>query len=83
MNVAIDGVVSEALMIATKQFCGISNGSACTSQSYSLSYVLTAMGLKESRIENSLRISWGATSDIGDVEKGVKALLIEAKSFVC
>lgn len=83
LNVAIDGVVSEALMIATKQFCGISNGSACTSQSYSLSYVLAAMGLNESRIENSLRISWGATSDIGDVEKGVKALLIEAKSFVC
>lgn len=82
LNVAIDGVISEALMISTKQFCGISNGSACTSQSYSLSYVLTAMGLDEGRIENSLRISWGPDTDISDVERGVKALIIEAKSFV-
>ena len=43
LNICIDGVSSEALMISTKQFCGISNGSACTSKSYSPSYVLSAM----------------------------------------
>ena len=31
LNLCIPGVVSEALMISTKQFCSISNGSACTS----------------------------------------------------
>lgn len=59
LNVCFKGVSSEALMISTKQYCGISNGSACTSKSYSPSYVLAAMGLPVAQIENSVRISWG------------------------
>lgn len=82
LNVSIKGVVSEALMISSKQYCGISNGSACTSQSYSLSYVLVAMGLDEERIETSLRISWGPDSDYDDVIKGVQALINVAKEMV-
>lgn len=81
LNIAIEGVTSEALMISTKQFCGISNGSACTSQSYSLSYVLMAMGLEDSRIESSLRISWGADSNIDEVVEGVKGLIDIAKEM--
>ena len=81
LNIAIKGVMSEALMISTKQFCGISNGSACTSRSYSLSYVLQAMGLEEERIESSLRISWGADSDVNSVVEGVRLLIEEAKRF--
>ena len=46
-------------MISTKQYCGISNDSACTSKSYSPSYVLLAMGMPVEQIENSVRISWG------------------------
>ena len=68
-------------MISTKQFCGISNASACTSRSYSLSYVLQAMGLEEERIESSLRISWGADSDVNSVVEGVRLLIEEAKRF--
>lgn len=82
INVAIKGIVSEALMIATKQFCGISNGSACTSQSYSLSYVLQAMGLDEERIESSIRISWGADSKLKQVREGITNLLEDAKKYV-
>ena len=59
LNVSLLGVESEALMLATKQTCGISNGSACTSHEYSPSYVLTAMGLEASRISSAIRISWG------------------------
>lgn len=59
LNVCIDGVSSEALMISAKQTCSVSNGSACTSQSYSPSYVLTAMGIPKEQIGSSLRISWG------------------------
>ena len=58
LNICFHGVSSEALMIATKNFCGISNGSACTSKSYSPSYVLIAMGIPEEQVENSVRISW-------------------------
>ena len=60
ISVSLKGVSSEALMISTKQFCGVSNGSACTSKSYTPSYVLVAMGLDNDTIESSLRISWGA-----------------------
>ena len=63
MNICIDGVSSEALMLATKQFCGVSNGSACNSNSYKPSYVLTSMGLSEETIKNSFRISWGHNTD--------------------
>lgn len=67
LNVCFDGVSSEALMLATKQYCGVSNGSACNSHSYAPSYVLVAMGLSEERIENSIRISWGAETDLNAV----------------
>ncbi len=63
MNIWFQGIDSEALMISTKQFCGISNGSACTSRSYTPSYVLTEMGLSQERIEQSVRISWGADTN--------------------
>lgn len=43
VNVCIPGVMSEALMISSKQYCSLSNGSACTSKSYAPSYVLSAM----------------------------------------
>ena len=63
LNVCLHGVSSEALMIATKQYCAVSNGSACTSTDYTPSYVLTAMGLSAERIASSIRISWGADTD--------------------
>jgi len=59
MNVSFNGVNSEALMLATRQFCAVSNGSACNSSSYKPSYVLSAMGLNLERIESAIRISWG------------------------
>lgn len=63
INICFPGVSSEALMLSTKQYCSISNGSACTSKSYAPSYVLTAMGLSVDRIESSVRISWGTAND--------------------
>lgn len=59
LNVSFTGVNSEALMLATRQFCAISNGSACNSSNYKPSYVLSAMGLSLDRIESAVRISWG------------------------
>lgn len=79
LNIAIDGVSSEALMISSKQYCGISNGSACTSSYYSPSYVLLAMGLDNSRIESSLRLSWGAASNLNEIIDNFKKLLDVAK----
>ena len=61
LNISFTGYNSEALMLMLqdKALAGISNGSACTSQSYAPSYVLQAMGLDEQRISCAVRVSWG------------------------
>ena len=46
-NVCFPGVDSEAFMLALRSELAISNGSACTSASYSPSHVLKAMGLSD------------------------------------
>lgn len=75
INISFTGVSSEALMMASKRYCSISNGSACTSKSYEPSYVLTAMGLPVDRIESSVRISWGPGVKIDDIISNFKDLL--------
>ena len=81
INVSFKGVSSEALMISTKQYCGISNGSACTSKSYSPSYVLVAMGIDDEIIEGSVRISWGAGTKGEEAIASVRELLKVAKQI--
>ncbi len=58
LNFSVDTVNSEAIMIATKDLVAISNGSACTSQSYRSSHVLEAMGLPQDAVLGAVRISW-------------------------
>lgn len=82
VNISINGVESEALMLSSKQYCGISNGSACTSHDYSPSYVLTAMGLDADRISSAIRISWGADTDISQMRKNLTSLFEVAKGLV-
>ncbi|MDE6209984.1 MAG: aminotransferase class V-fold PLP-dependent enzyme [Lachnospiraceae bacterium] len=81
INVSFKGVQSEALMLSSKQYCGISNGSACTSNDYSPSYVLTAMGLDVDRISSAVRISWGAKTDSEKLKENLSNLLDIAKGF--
>lgn len=75
LNICFDGVSSEALMLSTKQYCAISNGSACTSKSYDPSYVLTAMGIPVDQIESSVRISWGPGVDKDKVAENFREML--------
>ena len=58
LNFCVKGVDSEAFMVAIKDLAAVSNGSACTSQSYEPSHVLTAMGLSEEEIAGAVRLSW-------------------------
>ena len=58
LNLSIGNLDSEALMVATKHLVAISNGSACTSSSYSPSHVLMAMGMSEEEANCCVRISW-------------------------
>jgi len=58
LNISFPGLDSEAIMLALKPLVAVSNGSACTSQSYSASHVLTAMRLPADRVRGAIRISW-------------------------
>ena len=82
INICFHGVSSEALMLSSKQYCSVSNGSACTSSNYSPSYVLSAMGIPLNQIENSIRISWGPKTNIDELTEGMIRLLAVVKSLV-
>jgi cysteine desulfurase len=58
LNISFAGIDSEALMVALRDEIAVSNGSACTSHSYSPSHVLRAMNLPDQVIEGAIRISW-------------------------
>jgi len=58
INISFKGVDAEGIFLATKDDYAFSNGSACNSGSHAPSYVLEAMGLPESRINEAIRISW-------------------------
>ncbi|TLG01812.1 cysteine desulfurase DndA [Nocardia cyriacigeorgica] len=65
LNISLPGLDSEAAMLALKGIVAISNGSACTSQRYEPSHVLSAMNLPDERVTGALRISWShLTPDI-------------------
>jgi cysteine desulfurase len=66
INVTFPGVDAEALMLSLKGIIAFSNGSACTSNSYRPSHVLTAMGLCEDEIAGSVRLSWSHLTEFPD-----------------
>ncbi|MFC4605844.1 cysteine desulfurase DndA [Rhodococcus kronopolitis] len=66
LNFSVPGVDSEAAIVALKDLVAISNGSACTSQSYDPSHVLVAMNLPDERIHGALRFSWSHLTEEPD-----------------
>ena len=58
LNFSVPHTDSEAVMVALKDVAAVSNGSACTSQSYTPSHVLEAMGLPLEAISGAIRVSW-------------------------
>ncbi len=58
LNLAFPGIDSEALIVALKDLVAISNGSACTSSSYTPSHVIKAMGFSDDEANEAIRLSW-------------------------
>lgn len=64
VNISFNGVDAEAIFLASKSAYAFSNGSACNSGSHTPSYVLSAMGLPENRINEAVRISWSHDTNV-------------------
>lgn len=58
LSVMIEEINSEAALIALKNSVSVSNGSACTSQSFGASHVLKAMGFGEKECDSVIRFSF-------------------------
>lgn len=76
VSLSFEGINSEALMLSLKGLIAISNGSACTSQSYEPSHVLKAMGLPKDRIQNAVRLSWCHMTEEVSWDKVIERILM-------
>ncbi len=74
LNISFPGVDSEAVMLVWKGFAAVSNGAACTSQSYTLSHVLLSMGVPEVHVRGAVRISWCHLTDHVDWDGMAEAI---------
>ena len=77
INISFTGVDAESYFVALKDEYAFSNGSACNSGSHAPSYVLTAMGLDEKRINEAIRISWDANvkADFSTLRKYIESIV--------
>lgn len=74
MNLSIPEIDSESVMDAWKDIVAVSDGAACTSQFYTCSHVLSAMGLADWRREGAIRFSWCHMTEMPDVVSMIKEL---------
>lgn len=74
LNVSIAGFESDAIMQAWEGLVAVSSGAACSSQSYTCSHVLSAMGLEGDRAASAIRFSWCHMTPMPDTAAMVEAL---------
>jgi len=74
LNIRFPNLDSEAIILALKEEVAISNGSACTSASYSPSHVLSAMCLPPDQIQQATRWSWCHLTKLPDWDRVNAAL---------
>jgi cysteine desulfurase len=74
LNVSIPGIEAEVAIDAWADLVAISNGAACTSQSYTCSHVLSAMRLPKAQMDGALRFSWCASTPHPDWPAMVRAV---------
>jgi cysteine desulfurase len=74
LNVSIPGTDSESIMSAWSELVAVSSGAACSSQSYTCSHVLAAMGISSANAAAAIRFSWCHMSEMPDTAAMVDAL---------
>jgi cysteine desulfurase len=75
LNLSFPGFDAEEVLDRWQDLVSISNGAACSSQSYTCSHVLSAMQLDEQCKAGALRISWCHTTPTPDFGAMTTALL--------
>jgi cysteine desulfurase len=74
LNLSFPGYDAETVIEAWADLAAISDGAACTSQSYTCSHVLSAMRLQPERQAGAVRFSWCHLSQPPDMARMVEAL---------
>src|SRR5690606_32085376 len=74
VNVSFPGLEAEEVMEAWAELAAVSDGAACTSQSYTCSHVLSAMKLPAESVAGAVRLSWCHLTDVADVAALASAL---------
>lgn len=74
LNLSLPGIEAEVAIDAWADLVAISNGAACTSQSYTCSHVLSAMRLPKAQMDGALRFSWCASTPHPDWPAMVRAV---------
>ena len=74
LNLSIPDWESEAVMEAWSDLVSVSSGAACSSQSYTCSHVLSAMGIAADRAAGAIRFSWCHMTKMPDTAAMVDAL---------
>lgn len=76
LSISFSDLDAEALIVHIRDIAEISTGSACTSESYTPSHVLMAMGLSEDEATQVVRLSWGPDSN-ADIFENIAKLVKE------
>jgi len=74
VNLSIPDVDADTAIEAWQNIVAISHGAACTSQTYTCSHVLSAMGLPGSQQDGALRLSWSHITPMPDFRAMVQAI---------
>ncbi len=75
LNLSFQDLDSEQVIEALWDIAAISDGAACTSICATASHVLTAMGLTNSCVEGSVRLSWSSLTNFQQVERALQLIV--------
>eukprot|EP00915_Cephaloidophora_sp_WS-2016_P001128 GHVH01001551.1.p1 GENE.GHVH01001551.1~~GHVH01001551.1.p1 ORF type:complete len:497 (-),score=70.96 GHVH01001551.1:88-1578(-) len=81
LNLSFDCVEGESLIMALRDVCAISSGSACTSASLEPSYVLRAIGVGDDLAHTSLRFGIGRFTTEEEVDATIDAVVAAVKQL--
>ncbi len=76
LNVSFLGVDAESLMMNLRSEIAVSNGSACTSATWTNSHVLSAMGIDSDRARSAIRFSLGRFITQEEIDYAVDQIAI-------